>query len=405
MVGAAMGAGVAFATGGNPLMGAVGGGLAGGIAGYNYVPGGAASGSGIVSGPGSSAVPSSAGLGSVDVLTGLDAGFSVDPLTGLNAGQGAAGQGFAASQPGFVSSASSPAQLDIGSALSGATGSESLATTIDPLGGFDPNGFGTGYGEIVTDSPMGAANVTQSQIPRAGVGVSALRPEPLLQQRITAGLSNLGDNLSGFVKDLPGKITGSEPLRAGASKVLSDAVSSGFVGDRPDMSAEERANMAALEQARAYQKGQMEKKQAVSDSYVQQAASMNPEYYGQQALTAEQNRLARSQQAGLRDINPSNTGLLSAQQRRNALDKSRLGGYDRGRQDAETKRLAYMQAAQASSPDGSGYAGNIAGDLKAADSRYKRLEAAGQEAANVFEPIFDDIFSKKKKEDQQDGVQ
>ena len=163
--------------------------------------------------------------------------------------------------------------------------------------------------------------------------------------------------------------------------------------------------MAALEQARAYQKGQMEKKQAVSDSYVQQAANINPEYYGQQALTAEQNRLARSQQAGLRDINPSNTGLLSAQQRRNALDKSRLGSYDRGRQDAETKRLAYMQAAQASSPDGSGYAGNIASDLKAADSRYKRLEAAGQEAANVFEPIFDDIFSKKKKEDQQDGVQ
>ena len=151
--------------------------------------------------------------------------------------------------------------------------------------------------------------------------------------------------------------------------------------------------MADLNAARAKQLELQNKKQAVSDAYVQQASNINPYYYGQQALTEEQNRLNRAQQAGLRNINPSNTGTRSATVRRNALDKSRLSGFDRGRQEADSKRLQLMAAAQSSAPTGSAYAGDIAGDLAAADTRYQRKQKEYDDYAGILEPLAADIFS------------
>jgi len=200
------------------------------------------------------------------------------------------------------------------------------------------------------------------------------------------------DKAANFIGDLPNKLMSSEALQQVAGQAITTGVGNAMVGE-PNMTNEEKARMADLEQARAFQKGQLAKKQAVSDSYLQQAASTNPEYYGQQALTEEQNRLNRAQQAGLRNIRPSATGQRAAQVQRNALQKSRLSGFDRGRQEAESKRLHYMQAAQSSAPTGAGYAGNIAGDLKAADLRYKRSEKEYNDYAGILEPLAADIFS------------
>jgi len=78
--------------------------------------------------------------------------------------------------------------------------------------------------------------------------------------------------------------------------------------------------------------------------------------------------------------------------RANALDRSRLGGFSQGSTAGEASRLKYMQAAQSAAPTGSGYARDIASDLKAEDARYNRLVNAGQEYADLVTPLTDSLF-------------
>ena len=125
---------------------------------------------------------------------------------------------------------------------------------------------------------------------------------------------------------------------------------------------------------------------------MQRASSINPLYYGQQALADEQNRLSRAQEAGLRAI-PTNSNARASAIRRNALDKSRLGGFQTGQDAAEDKRRLYTASAANALPTGSGIANDFAGDLAAADKRYDRLGAAGDEFQDIFAPIAQDIFT------------
>jgi hypothetical protein len=343
IVGGALGAGLAAITGGNVAMGAIGGAISGGISGFAE----AGTAGGAISGAEANAFMGPGGGGSVGLPSTLPVTSPVSP-----AGLGPPKLVTDSAGNTFIQPATSVGS-DAGSTLSGGA-----------ISGAEANAF------MGPGNPMGVGSVG---LP------STISPTFI-------------DKAANFIGDLPNKLMSSEALQQVAGQAITTGVGNAMVGE-PNMTNEEKARMADLEQARAFQKGQLAKKQAVSDSYLQQAASTNPEYYGQQALTEEQNRLNRAQQAGLRNIRPSATGQRAAQVQRNALQKSRLSGFDRGRQEAESKRLHYMQAAQSSAPTGAGYAGNIAGDLKAADLRYKRSEKEYNDYAGILEPLAADIFS------------
>ncbi len=360
LVGGLMGAGVSKVMGGDVATGALGGAFGGAIGGYNA--GGLGKGSGI-------------GFGS-NVAPPMTAGLGTSPTGAATA---------TISNLGPESAVAS--QVDT-------TGASSLA---DQFTSGDPS-----YKLMRTDMGRGGLGSTSAvtAVPTSGLNTGVEQFDYTMGS--TAGAPTFTDKAMSFAKGLPDKILSSEGAQAAASKLLTNAVSSRAVGDTPDMSSFEKARMADLQRARNFQEQQQNEKKAISDSYTQMASNINPEYYGQQALTQEQNRLLRAQQAGLRGVS---AGRAATQSRQNALDKSRLSGYDRGRQEAESKRLQYMRAAQSSAPAGSGYASDIASDLAAEDKRYERLKAAGQESSDVVQPIFDGIFGvKSKKERDEDAL-
>ena len=379
MVGAGLGAATAYATGGDPLMGALGGGVSGGIAGFNApVPGGMTGGSSV-----GGYYPSMAG------------GAMAPPIA-----QGAAGglSTLATETSSLVDPTFSPPyQVEPSGSFTPSGGPSFVAETSCLV---DPSQVGPGLDLSGGYAPYNGAYpnlIDANKINMGGGGTAANYNQPTLGDKFSGWVDNASNKISNFAGELPDKIMSSEALKQAGGKALTMGVSNAMAGDTPDMSAFEKAKMADLNAARAKQLELQNKKQSVSDSYVQQASNINPEYYGQQALTEEQNRLNRAQQAGLRNVNQRNQGQVNSQTRKNALDKSRLSGFDRGRQEAEAKRLQYMQAAQGSAPTGAQYAGSIAKDLAAEDARYKRLADAGQEASDVFQPIADEIFSTTKK--------
>ena len=355
MVGAALGAGVALITGGNVGLGAIGGAIGGGIGGYTSAAGAAAGAGGAAGGSGTAGVAGTgAGVAPATAPTAVMAGGDV----GIGAGGGLA-----------------------------TGGAESFVAS--PYAG----------GTFVTGG-VDAASSAGAQLSGASAAPAASSPAGgAMAASGTQGYTN-----PSFLDTLGTNLMSSEALQNAGGKLLTTAVTNGVMGD-PNMTAEEKANLAALNKARAFEKDQLDKKAAESTKYLNYAANINPDYYGQQALTEEQNRLLRAQQAGLREINPSDTGSYSAQTRRNALDKSRLSGYDRGRQEAEAKRLQYMQAAQGTAPSGAGYAAGVAGDLASADARYQRAQKEASDYASMFSPIAEDIFgSTEKKKLQEQGV-
>ena len=271
-----------------------------------------------------------------------------------------------------------------GDALSGGSASGN-ALSQGPIG----SGFSTGGGggEFVN-----ASNASRFNDP-GSVGLRSPEYSRSFGAQLSRGVNKLGDKISGFAEGLPDKIFSSEAAQQVAGKALTQGIGNFMAGDEADMTPFESAQMAQLQAARAREGELLAKRQKVSDSYVQQAASVNPVYYGQQALTDEQNRLNRAQQAGLRKL-PTNSGARDAQVRRNALDKSRLSGFDRGRQAADTKRLQLMRAAQGSAPTGSAYADNIAKDITQYDKLYAPRHAKEVENyGNMFKPITKEIFS------------
>ena len=394
MAGAALGAGVAFATGGNPLMGAIGGGIGGGIAGYNYVP----------SGPAGS-VTGGLGPGGGGGNIAGQMGQTPIPTTSMPTGAGGMpyGEASASLDPFVLPGTGTPTptfdlnrNFNLANALDN-TSSEGLSMGLTGGGPDMPTGAG--------GMPYGEPSVSGTSSRFSMPDLDAMQP-PTFASRFNAGLNTAGDKLSEFASSLPDRavdaITGKVGQQA-AGKLLTMGIGKLAVGDSPDMTAPEQALQAQLAQARGQQEDQLAKRIAASDSYIQQAANINPAYYGQQALTDEQNRLARAQQAGLRRVNPSSTGQQASMVRANALDRSRLGGFSQGSTAGEASRLKYMQAAQTAAPTGSGYAGDIASDLKAEDARYNRLVNAGQEYSDLVTPLTNSLFgvmSEKEREEE-----
>jgi hypothetical protein len=398
LVGAALGAATAAITGGNIAMGAIGGGIGGGIAGYNAAPVGLNGGSAAAAGGAPGQLTAPGALAPTGVTTA-----PLAPIPGSTVAAGPAtaagsnftnvvGQSFVPTAPVTYNSA--------GQALTGGTGSP---ISLSPTGGnaytAPQAGLSTGVAPVQTVGAGGTSLGSGLPGAQTSVGFNA-NPSAIVAQAPATPTANEGFSFKG----LADKVFSSETAQQGAGQLLSQALSGAVTGDTPDVSSFEQAKIDQLNAARAQEQELLDKKQAVSDSYVQQASNINPYYYGQQALTEEQNRLNRAQQTGLRRIAPSNSGQRDAQVRRNALDKSRLSGFDRGRQEAEAKRLQYLGAAQASAPTGRGISAGLAADLAAEDARYKRLEGAGQEARDIFDPIINDIFGTTKKKKLKEGA-
>ncbi len=382
-VGAALGAGAAAITGGNPLMGAIGGAISGGIAGYASVPTGAQSaaaggyaplGSGY-HGVAVLAAPAAAGSAGLVAPSGFDAAAAFDDFA---VGYGGAGAPTDASFIGSVGTDTVAGQA-AGDVLSGGYSNTDAAYST-PSSGYtaaDLN-LGTGYAPgAVTRAPVTTAPVTPTGAPAA-----------------TPALDTFGDKVGRF-------LTG-EKVQQGLGKLATNVLGKAFVTE-PDMSPEERMRLEQLSAARAQQERLLGQKTSVANKYLQQAATYNPEYYGQQALTDEQNRLLRAQQAGLRQISPSDTGARAAQVRRNALQKSRLGAYARGRDIAEQKRLGYTHAAAGALPSGAGLAGDYASDLAQADARYQRQKGEYGAFSDVFYPIVADTQTLTEEERRKKG--
>lgn len=381
LVGGALGAATAAVTGGNIGMGALGGAIGGGIGGYNAPsPGTPFTTSNVPAPVGASGAHPSAFAAPTSTV-GLTAAPAGIPVTGADASGFISAGGTGSFNP-TVATTSPIAAPSAGVRLSGGT----------PVSATYNSGAAAG---VSGPHPSNFSAPVATAPGASGLHPSAVRAMPTPAAVGVAPTPSFSSKLSNFMGDLPDKIFSSEAAQQAGGKLLTTAMSNAMAGDTPNMTAEEKARMADLESARAFQRGQLEQKQKVSDAYVQQASSINPYYYGQQALTEEQNRLLRAQQAGLRQIRPSATGTRQATIRRNALDKSRLSGFDRGRQEAEAKRLQYMQAAQGSAPTGAGYAGAIAGDLRAADARYKRLEDETKGYAGILDPFFEETLGGK----------
>ena len=407
MVGAGIGALSSYALGGNPLIGALGGAVGGGIGGYNYTPSSAASAVG-----GGFSPDAAAGEFGVSTAGGGVQSAGTAGLTSQAPGAipgGSAGD-FAGVTFGGDAAANNAAYLDIGNALSGATGSESLATTIDPLGGFDPYGFETGYGEMAIDGPMNAANVENAMVPRAGVGVSALRPEPLLQQRITAGLSNLGDSLSDAAGTAWDNVTSPKFLAEQGLKVGTQMI--GNVITSPDMSDREAALLdeqaAARQQIAAQAAQQREFKEGAAKDLYRQAAGFDPNYFGAQEAANIQNRRTREEEAALRRINPRDAGLREAERRRQELNTTRAVGsaQARGYQTGLANQANLTNRAAGLYPGANTeYATQVQTGLKDASTLYNRLQAERTAAGNLFGQIGKDVIGstteaeKKRKEE------
>ncbi len=362
LVGGAMGAAFAAATGGNIAMGAIGSATAGAISGYNYIPSGGAATAG-------------AGINTTGVP---QPGTAFTPIGG-----GAAVPTAAA--PGAITGA------DINGFISeGGTGSftnpAGSFTTINPgVAGVNLTSApqtGTAY------TPMGGGATTP-----AAAGLRGATQPPSFLTKAGNFLGELPGKAGDFLGELPGKFLSSEGAQQAAGKLVTQGIGNLLAGDDPNMTDYEKAKMADLEAARGVQKGLLDEKKKVSQEWMSAAANTNPDYYGQQKLSEDRESLLRAQQAGLRGINPSKTGLYAATVRRNALDNSRLSGFVTGRKEGTDLRNERLRMAQSSAPDGAAYAGNIASDLKAADAGYQRLGTDAKNYQDIFKPIADEMFS------------
>lgn len=376
LVGAALGAATAGLTGGNIFLGAAGGAL-GGFAG----------------GGGFSGIGSTGQFGGV----GIDAagGAAFGPSVGGTAAAGSAGlstvggfdaQGFISAGDSFGSTgfvATDPGVSGFADTLSGGAGDTSLS------GGGDIDSFIPG-----SDGPAPAQQVSFDSV--RGVGANTV-PDLSLGNRInpasSGGSGNFFDGFGDKLTTAAQKAFTPEKLIESGGKFALSKLSEAFAGKVP-VSREEQARLAFLDQQRSEQLRLQGVKEGISTTFLNQASAISPLQRGQELLALEQDRLLRSQQAGLRTINPRDTGAVASLQRKNALAKSRLGGFQRGQEGGRKEQERLVSRAASNLPDGASIASGAAADLAAADKRFLRLQ---QEQANVSD-VFGGILLPDKSE-------
>jgi hypothetical protein len=363
LAGAAMNAGVSYLTGGNVAQGAIGGAIAGGIGGYNAGNMGGTGDIGTNFTPGAT----TAGGGAPNI-----------PLTTAPTGP--------VGGPTVDNAAGAPTPD-----LSNIYGTQSFGNLTLPT--MDAS---TGAGATLSGSSAGVTPVASNHPGMTGGSFTGPNARPYYNPNTVSSQFN---KFTAGLEGLPGKFMDSEAAQSAGGKLLTMGVANAFAGDEPDMSAYEQAKMAELQKARGLEQKQIANRQRVSDSYVQQAASVNPDAYAQQYMTDQQNRLGRAQAAGLRNINPRNKEAVARQKQTDALAKSRLGGYQNAYQNAQNQRLGLLQAAQNTAPTTTGAAG-ISKDLADYDSRYRpRAEDKYDDYASIVTPISEEIFGLDSEEE------
>jgi hypothetical protein len=207
--------------------------------------------------------------------------------------------------------------------------------------------------------------------------------------------SGFGDRLSAAASKAfsPDKL-----LEVGGKFALSK-LSEAFADEVP-VSREEEQRLAFLDQQRAEQVRLQGVKEGISNTFLTQAGTISPLQRGQELLALEQDRLQRAQQAGLRNINPRDTGAVASQQRKDALNKARLGGFQRGQEAGTQERERKVAQAAATLPTGAGIASGAATDLAAADRRFLRLQQEQRNVGGVFSDIFTDLNVDSDKENE-----
>jgi len=376
LIGGALGAGFAAATGGNAFIGAAGGAF-GGFAGAGGFSGIGASG----------AEGAAGGIGGAGQAPALGASGLVSGAEGTAFGPGF----FDSATAGFDSFAAgvNPTSVDLGGALSG------LDTSFAaPIGG-DFAGFGA-------DSAGSGFNLSSAP----GVSTSGAVPEYNLSPQFRSAESFPGQFDSGTAYntnpgDIPAeapkpdffdRVTGSKTFGKAVTKLGTQALSNAFVPE-PSLTDAEKALQAQRDAALKQQQDLLEGKRDIANAFLDQSASVSPTREGMNALTEEQKRLLRAQEAGLRGIPIGRDAERRGAVRRNALDRSRLGGFSRGYGEAQDRQDKLISLAANTLPSGDNIVSSSGKALTDAGRYNTRLDAERKAAAGTFEPIFRSVFT------------
>ena len=373
-VGAGMGAFGSLVAGGDPLIGAIGGGLAGGLASPASVSGASNAAStaqrAVLRGP-SLVAPAAAG----------PAGIISGPVN-LPGNVG----GFA---PGTPIASNVGAQLTGGvpvfngdTAWVGGIQPKTSAQLTGGAGNYIPPDAGTQLSEpILSSTPS-----------RGGMGVNTV-----------ASSSEPGffDQVQGYLGDLP------DSVKNAGVKTLTSLAAGAFAGDEVSTTAEERLRLGQLAEDREREKSLLANRIAISDGFLQQANAIDPDAFGRQNRNDQLIALRRAQQSSLRGLSNSRSAAQRAGlRRRSALDSARLGGgaFLTARRTEANRQMGLQAAASNTRPTGAGLSSSSQENLKAARVQVPRVAAAEKEASDVFSPLFaglfradlEDDFDKKK---------
>jgi len=385
VVGGVLGAAGALITGGNPLLGAAGGAFGGfaGAGGLSEISGAAAAG----------AEGAAGGIGAAGQAPALGAQGLVSGAEGTAFGPGF----FDSATAGFDSFAAgvNPTSVDLGGALSG------LDTSFAaPIGG-DFAGFGA-------DSAGSGFNLSSAP----GVSTSGVVPEYNLSPQFRSAESFPGQFDSGTAYNTnPGDIPAEAPKPGFFDRILksdtagkaitklgTQALSNALV-PKPSLTDGEKALQAQRDAALKQQQDLLEGKRDIANAFLDQSASVSPTREGMNALTEEQKRLLRAQEAGLRSIPIGRDAQRQGTIRRNALDRSRLGGFSRGYANAQTRQDQLIANAASTLPTGDKAVSSTQAALTADAAYNARLDAERKAAAGVFEPIFRSVFTGDSEEE------
>jgi len=385
LVGGVLGAGVAAATGGDPLMGGLGGAFGG------FARGGGFSGiTSALSSP-TTAAPGMGLEGMGQALASPSAVINMGSTAGLSTPGGGqfAVDDFAAGEavdraftPTTPFNAVAGQQAGLGQQLSGGPDSFGVNRLRTSYAGTSPGVDDFARGEAFDRgfTPTGS-QFYPSMETAGGAGISApdtgVYTEPGL-------FDTLGNRLRQGVEKAfnPDRLI-EEGLQS-AGKYALNQISDYMADDEVPMSPEETGLMDDRARARAEQERLLGRKEDLADTFLDQARTISPLQRGQQALALEQNRLARLQELGRRSINPRDTGALNVYNRQAALQRARLGGFARGQQQGQTAQQQLVSRAAGVLPTGSGIANAATSDLTAADNRYRRLLESQKNAGQIF---------------------
>lgn len=371
--GAALGATAAAATGGDPLMGAV----VGGVGSYLNAPSPTTTtpaGTGLTtSATGTSGITAP---GVTPTTAAVPSTITTMPTTDysniLSQGVSAGGEGFslAGGTTGFTGAGAGAAGLnysDFGTQLSGPTTSTSAASglgsidygfTTTPSAGFSAPGIpisspsaptaslaggvpGAEYGLTTGGTLAAASPMATAAAPVTAGGV----PGAAAQQAAATAPLTAGQKALEFTKSIGGDLikTAAMVYALGAGNVPGE-----IPADQMAMYEEELRRLAE-QNPQAYQ-AQLNEAQ----KFLQQAEALDPDYFGQQRARSEQIRGARQKSAGLRGL----TGRQrAAAERQYDIATGRAAGtaYESGAQTALTGQIQTRQAGLALMPKPSEY--------------------------------------------------